>query len=261
MKKDAMEELDIDQRRQKIIDIVNQEGKVKVLDLSRLFGISEVTIRSDLALLEKQRLLERVHGGAVSAYKPYYNMPLMDRMKTHEKEKREIAAACAAMIADGDTIMIDSGTTTLFTVQELKNVKNLTIVTNSLSIAQEAGHFVNIHVILLGGNLNPQYQFTYGDDTVHQLKRYKADMMILSADGVSCEDGITTYHHLEAEVSRQMLVRVKKRIVVADFTKIGRTSFAYIDAISNVDVIVTNGMANGTEIHLIQEYGVEVKLV
>lgn len=253
-------ELDIDERRKKILERLGREGKVKVVELSRLFGISEVTIRNDLSDLEEQGLLERVHGGAVSTHKYYYNMSMLDRMKTNEEEKRRIAAACAAMISDGDTVMLNSGTTTLFTVQELKHVKNLTVVTNSLAIAQEAGRIANIQVILLGGNFNSQHQFTYGDDTLSQLKKYKADKLILSADGVSAEEGVTTYHHLEAEVNRQMMARVNKTIVAVDFTKIGRASFAYIDSVDTVDILVTNEKANQNEISALKDRGVEIKL-
>lgn len=261
MAEENIAEFDIDNRRKKIIELLNKEGKIKVIGLSRLFGISEVTIRNDLSALEEEGLLERIHGGAVSTYKSYYNMSLSDRMKTNEEEKRAIAADCASLITNGDTIMINSGTTTLFVVQELKHIKNLTLVTNSLAIALEAGHFGNMQVILLGGNYNDQYQFTYGDDTVNQLKRYKADKLILAADGVSAEEGVTTYHHLEAEVNRQMLDRVNKTIVVADYTKISRTSFAYINSIGSVDILVTNKNSNQDEINAIKEKGVEIKLV
>ncbi len=254
-------DLDIDKRRQRILELLNKDGKVKVFELSKLFGISEVTIRNDLSELEAGGMLERIHGGAVSTHKFYYNMSMLDRMKTNEAEKRKIAVACAAMISDGDTVMINSGTTTLFTVCELKRVKNLTIVTNSIAISQEVGYYSDIHVILLGGNLNHQYQFTYGDDTVSQLRKYKADKLILSVDGVDTEEGVTTYHHMEAEVNRQMLSRVNKTIVVADYTKIGRSSFAYIDSIENADVLITNQEANRDEIKLIKEKGIETRLV
>ena len=258
---DKLEEMNIENRRGRILELLTQKGKVRVIELSKLFGISEVTIRNDLSELEEAGLLERVHGGAVSTYKAYYNMSFYDRMKTNEPEKREIAAACASMISDGDTLMINSGTTTLFTVQELKNVKNLTIVTNSVSIAQEAVNYDKANVILLGGNFNSQYQFTYGDDTVSQLKKYKADKLILSADGVSAQEGVTTYHHLESEVNRQMISRAKKTIIVADYTKIGRESFAYIDSINNVDYVITNRNANANELEIIKENGVEIRLV
>lgn len=258
---EKMGELTVEDRRNKIMELLTHEGKVKVVDLSRMFGISEVTIRNDLSELEQAGMLERVHGGAVSTYKAYYNMSLYDRMKTNEEEKKKIALEVASLITDGDTIMVNSGTTTLFVVQELKHIKNLTIVTNSIAIAQEVGHYKNVHVILLGGSFNPQYQFTYGDDTINQLKKYKAEKLILAADGVNFEEGITTYHHFEAEVSRQMISRVNKTIVVADHSKIGRVSFAYIDSMDDVNFLVTSQNANQDEIRAITELGTDVRLV
>lgn len=261
MVSNLLDDMNVENRRSSILDILAQKGKVKVIELSKLFNVSEVTIRNDLADLDEAGLLERIHGGAVSTNKAYYRMSFHDRMKANEKEKRKIAAACAAMIDDGDTIMINSGTTTLFVVQELRNSKSLTIVTNCVSIAQEVINYDKISIILLGGNFNGQYQFTYGDDTLNQLKKYKADKLILSADGVNCKEGITTFHHFESEVNRQMISRVNKTIVVADHTKIGRSSFAYIDSIKNIDYVITNSNANADEVELLKENGIEVKLV
>ncbi|MBP1990331.1 DeoR/GlpR family DNA-binding transcription regulator [Paenibacillus eucommiae] len=256
-----MEELGVEERREKIIELVTQKTKVKVLELSKMFGISEVTIRNDLSELENKGFLERTHGGAISTNKSYYNMSLKDRAITNTEEKRKIAAAAAAMISDGDTVMMNSGTTTLFTVRELAHVKNLMIVTNSVSIAQEVSLYNNMKVILLGGYFDAQYQFTYGDDTIHQLNRYKADKLILAVDGFSPESGVTTYHHLEVEVNKQMMARVNKKIVVADYSKIGRTSFVYIDQIESIDTLITDQKANAEEVQEIINHNVEVKLV
>ncbi len=261
MTQENFEELNVDERRARILAILNQEGKVKVAELSKLFGISEVTIRTDLSELENAGMLERVHGGAVSTYRPYYNMTLHDRAKTNVDEKKRIAQEVASMISDGDTVIVTSGTTTLFVVQELKNLKNLTIITNSVSVSQELGNYRNANVILLGGNFNPQYQYTYGEDTICQLKRYKADKLILSADGIDCEEGITICHHFEAEVNRQMIARVNKIIVAADYTKIGRTDFAYIDSVDSMDILVTNENANHKEIGELIKRGIEVRTV
>jgi len=214
MGEERIGELDVDQRREKILELVSIRNKVKVSELSRIFGTSEVTIRNDLSELEAAGLLERVHGGAVSTYRTYYNMTFNDRMKTNADEKRRIAASVAAQVTDGDTLLMSSGTTTLYLARELKNARNVTVVTNSLAIAQEMGLLRDILVIMLGGNLNAQYLFTYGDDTLNQLRQYKADRLFLSVDGVSPEDGITTYHHLEAEVNRQMQARSERCVEV-----------------------------------------------
>ncbi|BBH21379.1 galactitol utilization operon repressor [Paenibacillus baekrokdamisoli] len=262
MSEQKMEELNIEERRKRILDLLHTEGKVKVIDLSKRFGISEVTIRGDLDGLEQNGLLERIHGGAVSTYKSYYNMNFHDRMGTNQEEKRKIAIEAASMINDGDTVILGSGTTPLFVVRELKEQKNLIIITNSISVAQEVGYNKNIKVVvLLGGNINAEYQFTSGDDAISQLNKYKADKLILSSDGVSPEFGVTTYHHLEAELNRQMIARVNKTIVVADYTKIGRSSFSHIEGIDKIDCLISNHNANKDDIEAIQEKGIEVRLV
>lgn len=262
MSEQKMEDLNIEERRKRILDLLHAEGKVKVVELSKLFGISEVTIRGDLDALEKEGLLERVHGGAASTYKSYYNMNFHERMATNQDEKRKIALEAASMINDGDTVILGSGTTPLFVVRELKDKKNLIIITNSLSVAQEGGHNKNNNVIvMLGGNLNAEYQFVWGDDAISQLSKYKADKLVLSSDGVSSEFGVTTYHHLEAELNRQMIARVNKTIVVADYTKMGRSSFAHIAGIDKIDCLISNQNANKDELAAIQEHGIELRLV
>ncbi|GKS13187.1 galactitol utilization operon repressor [Paenibacillus chitinolyticus] len=255
-------EIDIDERRKRILEQLQSEGKVKVADLSKLFGISDVTIRGDLDVLEEQGALQRVHGGAISTYKNYYNMTFHDRSATNGEEKRKIAAEAAGMISDGDTVIIGSGTTPLNVMQELKNHKNLIIITNSLPVVHEARFHRNLNVvIMLGGNINLEYQFITGDDAITQLNRYKADKLILSSDGVSSEFGVTTYHHLEAELYRRMIAVVDKSILVADYTKIGRANFARIEAIDKIDCLISNRNANKGEIEAIKEKGVEVRLV
>ncbi|WP_141504699.1 DeoR/GlpR family DNA-binding transcription regulator [Paenibacillus luteus] len=256
------DDIDIDERRKRILELLHRDGKVKVAELSKFFGTSEVTIRSDLDELGTQQLLQRTHGGAISTYKSYYNMNFQERAEANKEEKRKIAVEAASQISDGDTVILGSGTTPLYVMKELKNHKNLIIITNSLSIAQEAGFNRNVTVvILLGGDLNFEYQFVSGDDAIAQLYKYKADKLILSSDGISSEFGISTYHHQEAELYRQMIARVDKTILVADYSKIGRANFSLIAGIDKIDCLITNENANKEEIEAYKEVGIEVRLV
>ncbi|MBR6729205.1 MAG: DeoR/GlpR transcriptional regulator [Clostridia bacterium] len=233
-------EIHIDERKEKILALLNREGKVKVSELSRLFNISEVTIRMDLADLEQKGLLSRVHGGAVSSYRPYYNMSWSQRSSANEAEKKAIAAYIQGMVRDSDTIMMNAGTTTLFVLRMLSQYKDIKIVTNSIAIALEASNNSNFHVVLLGGSVNTKYQFTYGTDALRQLSAYHADKLILSVDGLDAEAGLTTYYHQEAEICRTMLQRADVRVVAADYTKMGRVAFAGIASLDAVDDIITN---------------------
>jgi DeoR/GlpR family transcriptional regulator of sugar metabolism len=254
-------QIDIEERRNRILELLEKENRIKVAELSRAFCISEVTIRLDLTELENRGLLERIHGGAVVTGKAYYNMSMNEREKTNRDEKQRIAQTAASLIRDGDTVIINSGTTSLYTVRQIKNKKNITILTNSAVIAHEAGLGNDANVILLGGSYNSGYSFSYGEDANSQLMKYKADKLILSADGVSCESGITTYHYQEADIDRKMIERVNKTIVVADFSKIGRESFAFVSSIQSIDCLITNTDANENEINGIRAAGIEVFMV
>lgn len=229
-----------DERRQKILEMVSQNGSVKVTELSKIFNTSEVTIRTDLADMEYKGLLTRVHGGAVSSYKPYYSMSLNQRLSTNQSQKEIIAEKIAGMIENNDTIMLNSGTTTLMVFRALPQDFNLSIVTNSISIALEGTANPNFNIILLGGLINTKYQFTFGDDAIRQLKSYHADKLILSVDGIDAEHGFSTYYDKEAEIDRIMLQQSSVNIVAADHSKFDRCAFTKIFDLSAADYIVTD---------------------
>jgi DeoR/GlpR family transcriptional regulator of sugar metabolism len=252
------EGLKLDVRRKNILELIGREGKVRVMHLSQALGASEVTIRNDLAELEKSGYLHRVPGGAVQTMQNYYNMDFQQRKHEHTQEKQAIAVAAAELVRDGETLMINSGTTTYFTALALKRCRNLKIVTNSISIALELGSVPTFHVILLGGDINPHYSFTYGDDALAQLKKFKADKLILSVDGVSSQIGITTYHAEETEVNRTMMERAGRTLVVADYTKIGYESFSNLGSIDCAHWLVTNKEANQEVLAAIEARGVKV---
>ncbi len=229
-----------DDRRKKILELLNSNGSVRVTELSKLFSISEVTIRTDLADMEYKGLLTRVHGGAVSSYKPYYSMSLNQRLSTNQTQKEIIAGKIAGMIENNDTIMLNSGTTTLMVFRALPQDYNLSIVTNSISIALEGTSNPNFNIILLGGLINTKYQFTFGDDAIRQLKSYHADKLILSVDGIDTEHGFSTYYDKEAEIDRIMLQQSGVNIVAADHSKFDRRAFTKISDLSVADYIVTD---------------------
>ena len=238
--------MDMYERKQKILELLSRDGRVKVSELSHIFGVSEVTIRSDLADMEAEGLVSRVHGGAISAYKSYYNMSLKQRLSSNPEAKQAIARRAAAMIEENDTVMFNSGTTPLAVFRAIPPRMSLSIVTNSLEIAMEACGNPNFNTILLGGSINSKYRFIYGDDANAQLSRYHADKLFLSVDGINTDSGFTTYYAQEAEAARLMLKNSALKIVVADSTKIGRSAFVRIDGVESADFIITN-YASGME--------------
>lgn len=254
------EGLRIDIRRNKICDMLSRDGKVRVADLSRTLNVSEVTIRNDLMELEKSGHLERISGGAVQNTRNYYNINFISRKKKNASYKQAIASRVSDMINDGETLMINSGTTTFFIATEIKKHKNLNIVTNSLSVAVELGSHPTFRVILLGGDINSQYSFTHGNDCISQLSNYKADKCILSVDGVCPQAGLTTYHAEEAKINRTMMNRSRETIITADYSKAGHESFSRISDLSVAKYWVTNKYTDSDLVRVAREKGMEVVL-
>ena len=249
-----------DERKQQISKMIQTSGSVKVNELSQIFNVSEVTIRTDLADMESKGLLSRIHGGAIYSYKPYYSMNLNQRLEANQSAKVEIAEKIAGLIKPSDTVMLNSGTTTLLVFRKFPADYNLNIVTNSISIALEASRNPNYNVVLVGGSVNTKYQFTYGPDAMEQLKKYNADKLILSVDGIDMENGFTTYYDNEASIDRIMIERSKTRIIAADSSKFRHSAFVNISDISVADMIVTNSRLDKNFLTELKEYGIEVKI-
>ncbi len=250
--------MSIDDRKAKIIELLRENGIVKVSALSEYLNISEVTIRSYLTDMEKMGLLTRVHGGAISSYKPYCSMNFNQRLETNQSEKEQIASKLSEMIEPNDTIMLNAGTTTLLAFRYLPADYNLNIVTNSISIALEASANPNYNVKLMGGEVNAKYQFTYGADAVEQLKTYHANKLILSVDGIDIENGFSTYYSEEISIDKTMIEQSDVCIVAADKSKFRRNAFAKISDLDCADFVVTTCKLNKDELALLKEKEISV---
>ncbi len=248
----------LDQRRADIIELIRKNGSVRVSEISRLYSVSEVTVRSDLEYLESQGQLSRVHGGAVGTGKLYANMDLSERYMTNAASKRELADLAAELIENNDTIMMNAGTTIAYVLHAIQGKKNISIVTNSIQNALEISSHPEVNVILLGGEIDAKYQFTYGNDTLSQLERYHANKCIISVDGINVRDGLTLYYSNESGIVRKMIGASDKVIVVADSSKLGRSAFSRVAALSDVDVLVTNKKRGSEEIAALREMGSEI---
>ncbi len=246
----------IDGRRRAIVEELHREGKVYVNELSRSFAVTAVTIRHDLDVLEQEGKLVRMNGGAVCVGGEHIE-PLDGRIK-NVAEKETVARTVARMVKNGSTVFLNSGTTTLCIAQALKSARHLNIVTNSLDIATVLGNVPTFRVILLGGEINSNYRFTYGSDAQEQLARYQSDWAILSMDGVAQENGITTYHAEEAILDRMMMDRAVKTVIAADHTKIGKTGFTKVCDCSPKITLVTDPNADTTALATLTENGVTV---
>ena len=245
----AGSKLKIEARRKMILQQLRSDGKVNVLQLSQLLGTTAVTIRNDLTALEKEGYLLRTSGGAVLVPHSDDDLSLSLSQKTaNAEEKQCIASAVAGMIKDGDTLFINSGTTTQMIAAALKVRSNLNIVTNSLATATMLGEVPSFRVVLLGGSINATYGFTHGADAQAQLAKYQADWAILSVDGISVRGGVTTHHAEEAVIDRMMIAGARSAWIAVDRSKIGRAGFARVyDDVHQLNLITTDNESAALE--------------
>lgn len=247
-------------RRAKILEELEAKGQVTVSDLSRLFKISEVTIRNDLSHLEKQNMLIRARGGAIKI--KYYRMGLdpsiSDKQKEYLKEKQRIAKAAIKYIEEGDTIILDSGTTTTEIAKILEQFKNLTIITNALNIAIILSEYEGFNVYMPGGILRKKSLSLVGVLADENFGKFYCDKLFLGVDGFDTTHGLSTPNSEEAHLNQIMISMAKKVIVVADSRKFLRRRFAFIKPTSSVHVVITDSGIRDEDLNNLQKAGVEV---
>lgn len=239
-------------RANRILELLRKNGTVQAAELSRILQVSAVTVRKDLRQMEEEGLVHRTHGGAALCSK----VPAPDmRMAAMER----IAQRAAEEVQAGDCVILNAGNTTLLTARKLRSRKNITLITNSVAIARELVSQTGIQLIFLGGEVNGDAVFTYGYDAVTQLEQYKANKLILSCSGLSCNAGLTTRHTEAADLMRKMIARTRTVIAVADDTKIGFESFSHVGDLQTVDMLVTNETeATKEELAKMEAMGIQI---
>jgi DeoR family transcriptional regulator of aga operon len=243
-----------------ILERLSENGGVGVSELSRELATSPATVRRDLRLLEQQRLLSRTHGGAV-AHGVLYELPLRYRGARHGEEKRRIASAAAEGVEEGMVVGLTGGTTTTEVARALSEIRRLTIVTNSLSIAAELAVRPNLKLVLTGGVARPESYELIGPLAEATLSGLNLDLAIVGVDGISATAGLTTHHETEASTNRALIARAERTIVVTDSSKIGRAAFARIVHARAVEQLITDPNADEDEVARLGELGVRVTTV
>lgn len=262
MDHDFSPDLNAAERRSQIAQMVREQGKVFVSELVKKYDLTETSIRRDLILLEKERRLKRVHGGAVSIAGNFRTDTFAEKEKLQIRAKDSIGKVAARMINHGDIILLASGTTTLQIVRHvpmLLRMSNLiTLVTTSLPIATEILTWPSPNLTILGGLYLPDYQATVGPQTINLLKDITADIAFLGADGLTLDGGATTANILIAEADRMMVERARKKILVVDSSKIGQAGFVPIRPLSSFDVLITDSNVPADFVDSVRQTGVEV---
>lgn len=236
---------------------IKEHNSIKVNKIAEHFNVSESTIRRDLQEMEKMKLLVRTHGGAVSINKRNFEPSFMEKGSENQEEKDYIGEIAASMIKEGDTIILDSGTTTLQIAKKIK-VNNVTVVTNSIDVAYELSTKESINVIVIGGELRERTRAMVGHLSVDALKGFKVDKAFIGVNGISIEDGISTPNIVESRTKKAMVESANEVILVADSTKFTNVSFSIVCPIEDVDKIVTTRKSNQYDLNRYKELGIEI---
>lgn len=227
-------------RRSKILELVEEKGQVRVPDLSSEFGVSVVTIRNDLVQLEKKNLLIRTHGGAIMEKRVSFDFAISQKAEMHTDEKFRIANKAVEFIKDGDTIILDSGSTTQQIAKQIKKLKNITVLTNALNIVATLSDSEDVEIIILGGMLRKKSLSLTGSIAESGINNFYADKLFLGVDGIEAQYGITTPNVEEAHLNRLMIERSEEIFVVTDSSKFDRRSMAFITGLENIDILITD---------------------
>lgn len=248
-------------RRANILERLEDEGQVSVKFLSKFFNVSEVTIRNDLSQLEDKHLLIRTRGGAIKQHRVGLDIKLTVKTKQHLREKQKIAQKAIELICDGDTIILDSGTTTMEFAKNLSKFNNLTIITNALNIAGHLADYKNVTVIMLGGYLRKNSFSLVGPTAENVLRNYFVDKLFLGVDGFISNHGIYTPNIEEAYLNRTMISVSKEVIVVTDSSKFKKRSFAYIAPVSDIHTVITDSNIPADEMQNLENAGLRLIIV
>jgi DeoR family galactitol utilization operon repressor len=223
-------------REQKILDSLLEKGSISVADLSRNLEVSEVTIRSDLNTLEKRGLLSRIHGGAVPVTHPH----ILERQNLCLEEKQNIARAAASLIQNGDTIMIEAGTTPALLCRYLGGKRDIHVITNSVLAFNAARNNPALKITLCGGEFRSSTESFVGPIAAETIRRFNVAFAFIGTDGFSARQGITTNLLEGGEVIRVMKERARRIILLSDSSKYNRAGAVTMMPLSGVDGIITD---------------------
>jgi len=244
------------ERHNRIVALLNERQRLTTEMFAAELGVSKETIRRDLIELELSGKLSRVHGGAIPSTAPV-EASYVERGKLNRKEKHDIARAVMPLLESGMSCFIDAGSTTHMLSPGLLQRTGLRIVTNSAVLAQDLASNPGIDAFLLGGRMAKEMPATYGDQTIAEINRHRLDVAIVSCVGFDAADGAMDYLWHEAVVARAMFEHAKTRILLADSSKLGRSSRVQICTASEVDILVSDASIGKSEMAKLTEAGVK----
>jgi DeoR/GlpR family transcriptional regulator of sugar metabolism len=249
------------ERQKVILQLIAEKGAVTVSDLCEQLGVSDMTIRRDLSVLEQASLLRRIHGGAVSARGRSYEPPVLARIQEARAAKQAIGQYAASLVHEGDSMAIDIGTTTLELARNLISLHDITVVTNSLPIANILTDQPGIRLIVCGGIVRPGERSLIGPVAEYTFSRFYVDIAFIGIGGVELEAGLTEYNLDDAEVKRHMIRNSQRCVLLTDSRKFGLKTFAQVAPLDALDDVVTDDAIDPVFHEALEKMGITVHTV
>jgi DeoR/GlpR family transcriptional regulator of sugar metabolism len=246
----------LQERRQHVLDLISRKGFATLMELAQTLEVSESTLRRDLAFWQQKGLLKRIHGGAMFTGESGSLPPLEERSEKQLAEKQAIARAAAERIQDGDSILIDGGTTTLELARLLVN-RPLQVVTNSLPIAQLFANSRETDLIVLGGYVYPKTGVALGPLLIRMLEDVHVQQMVMSVHGITAK-GLFNSNMLLVESERHMMRRADEVVVLADHTKFGKQALAHLCELGAIDTLIGDAGVAAEHRQMVDEAGVQM---
>lgn len=249
------------ERRETILRHLERNERARVGDLARLLDVSNVTIRGDLSLLERNGYIARLHGAAILSRNSAAEIAFAERRYKHGGAKERIGAAAAAMVRDGDSIILDAGTTTREIARRIKDRQHVLVLTNGLDIAMELSHAPGIELIILGGRLRKSALSLSGPSAEEMLRAYRFDRLFLGVDAMTSEDGIVADNEGEARLNRAMVEIADEVIAVTDGSKAGRREPYRVAPFARIHRLVSDESLPDAFRETLREQGVALTIV
>lgn len=241
-----------------MVAVIAKNGEARLSELADAFGVSEMTIRRDLEILEFEGAVRRVRGGAIPVVSRSYEPPISERGQDAVAAKQAIGKAAASLLEDGETAILDVGTTTLECARAIAGFRTLTIVTASLAVAQELANKPGVRTLLTGGVIRPGEMSLIGHRAEDAFADLNCDTFFMGVAGIEPARGLTEYNLDDARVKQAAMKAARRCIVVADQSKFGRVAFATVAPLSRVDVLVTDAAADHPVVAQLADAGVDI---
>ena len=246
------------ERQKQILSLLSQQGRLSVAEIVTQFSISEATARRDLETLSSQGKAQRVHGGVIAMEQAPPELPILEREEEQADEKARIGRAAARLVGNDETVFLGSGTTVVEIARNLRDRKNLTVITNSLPVLNILAGNKDTTVVSLGGMLRESELSFIGHITEQALSEVRVDKVFMGTRGVSLEHGLTNDYLQETLTDRTILKIGREVLIVADHTKVNRVATVLLAPLNSMHILVTDSKADMKFVQALKKQGINV---